>query len=116
MPGRLIGIIVFVAILIAFIGFNIHNVSDISLGIVTFSQVPVYLVILISFGLGLLAALPSVLSAWRYARKHQRGSDAQIQNMQKATPEKPAKKKNNKDNHSNSLYFAGIFYFNGKFA
>jgi hypothetical protein len=99
MPGRLIGIIVFIAILIAFIGFNVHNVSDISLGVVTFSQVPIYLVILISFGLGLLAALPSVLSAWRYARRRQHSSDSQVQSVEKTTSENPPKKKkkNKKD-------------------
>jgi uncharacterized integral membrane protein len=69
MPGRLIGIAIGIGLLVAFISLNLHNVSDISFGFFTLTGIPVFLTILASFALGLLAALPTVFSAWLYAHR-----------------------------------------------
>ncbi|GHV84670.1 hypothetical protein AGMMS50230_02780 [Spirochaetia bacterium] len=58
MPWRLIVIILVLGIFLVFIGFNLDNTCDISLGFTTFSGVPVYLTIFVSFMLGMLCSLP----------------------------------------------------------
>ena len=58
MPWRLIGIIAVLAVLLGFIGFNLDNTCDLSLGFTVFSGVPVYLTVFVSFMLGLLCSLP----------------------------------------------------------
>jgi uncharacterized integral membrane protein len=60
MPWRLIGFVLAGAVFLCFIGFNLENRCDISLGFVTFSQVPVFLTALSAFVLGLFLALPLV--------------------------------------------------------
>ena len=61
MPWRLIMVIVIVAILLSFIGFNLSNTCDISLGFKTFPNVPVYLTIFGSFLLGMICSLPFII-------------------------------------------------------
>ena len=64
MPWRLVRWVVFIGLLVLFIIFNMGNLCTISFGLVTLRDVPVYLLVLISFGLGMAAALPSVFAAW----------------------------------------------------
>jgi hypothetical protein len=49
-------------VFLCFIGFNLENRCDISLGFFTFSQVPVFLTVFSAFILGLLLSLPLVVS------------------------------------------------------
>jgi uncharacterized integral membrane protein len=64
MPWRLIGFIVLFGLVLAFIGFNLENASIISFGfIVSKKPVPVYFIVFASFILGLLAAVPSIVSS-----------------------------------------------------
>ena len=58
MPWRLIGIIVILAILLGFIGLNVGNTCDLSLGFKVFTGIPVYITVFASFMLGLLFSLP----------------------------------------------------------
>ncbi len=76
MPLRLIGLLLFVGLLTGFIGFNLGNVADVSFGFHVFRGVPVFLTALVSFALGLLAALPAVFSARFSARKRTRQAPA----------------------------------------
>ncbi|GHU12943.1 hypothetical protein FACS1894161_2220 [Spirochaetia bacterium] len=62
MMGRLIGFIIILAVILAFIGFNLDNRCDISLVFRTIPQVPVCLTALISFILGMLASVPFLIS------------------------------------------------------
>jgi uncharacterized integral membrane protein len=62
MPWRLIGIVLLGAVFLCFIGFNLENRCDISLGFFTFSQVPVFLTALSAFILGLFLSLPLLVS------------------------------------------------------
>jgi uncharacterized integral membrane protein len=63
MPWRLIGFIVLFGIVLVFIAFNLGNTSDISFGFKVFSGVPVYFIVFASFILGLLSAVPSIVSS-----------------------------------------------------
>ena len=58
MPWRLIAIIIIFAILLGFIGLNLTNTCDLSLGFKTFHGVPVYLTVFASFMLGMVSSLP----------------------------------------------------------
>ena len=59
---RLIVIIIIFALFIAFIVFNLENKSDVSFGLKTFEQIPVFLTVFCSFVLGMLFALPFTIS------------------------------------------------------
>jgi len=58
MPWRLIVIIVIFAVLLTFIGLNLSNTCDLSLGFKTYTGVPVYLTVFISFILGMVSSIP----------------------------------------------------------
>jgi uncharacterized integral membrane protein len=58
MPWRLILFAVFLVLVIVFIGFNLGNTSDISLGFYTFLNVPVFMMVLLPFAAGMLVMVP----------------------------------------------------------
>jgi uncharacterized membrane protein YciS (DUF1049 family) len=58
MPGRLIVIIIVLAVFLAFITLNLDNKCDISFGFKTIKDVPVYLTVFSFYALGLLTSLP----------------------------------------------------------
>ena len=62
---RLIVFIIIFAIFLAFIVFNLDNRCDISIGIKTFKDIPVFLTALFSFVLGMLFALPLIFALGR---------------------------------------------------
>ncbi|GHU69406.1 hypothetical protein FACS189450_02250 [Spirochaetia bacterium] len=62
MPWRLIGFILIFALLVVFIAFNLDNKSDISFGFAKIEQAPVYLTAFSSFALGMILAVPFVIS------------------------------------------------------
>ena len=59
---RLISIIIIFAVFLGFIVLNLDNKCDISLGFTGFSDVPVFLSVLVSFVLGMLATVPLLLT------------------------------------------------------
>jgi len=65
MPWKLIAFIVAVALILAFVGFNLENSADVSLVFVTFTAVPVYVTMLTSFLLGLAVSIPFSFRSWR---------------------------------------------------
>lgn len=58
MPWRLIGLILLLALVVVFIGFNLDNSCDVSFGFYTMTAVPIYLSVLGAFALGMLMVLP----------------------------------------------------------
>jgi len=62
MPKRLIQLIVFFAIILLFIVFNLENKCDISVIFKKIPDVPVYLVAFFSFILGMISTLPFIFS------------------------------------------------------
>jgi uncharacterized integral membrane protein len=69
MPWRLIGWILILGVFLVFIALNLGNSCGISFGFHTFSNVPVYLTALSSFVLGLLCAVPVMVSLYFGKRK-----------------------------------------------
>ncbi|MDR2136111.1 MAG: hypothetical protein LBO76_05800 [Treponema sp.] len=69
MPWRLLGFVLIGAVFLCFIGFNLENRCDISLGFFTFRQVPVFLTAFAAFVLGMFLALPLVIPFRNRARR-----------------------------------------------
>jgi uncharacterized integral membrane protein len=88
MPWRLIGFILIALAFLAFIGFNLENRCDISFGFYTFSQVPVFFTAFFTFVLGMLLALPLVIS---FRSKSRRGEGKQA--PRRSLPEAKGKRK-----------------------
>ena len=59
---KLITFIIIFALFLAFIVLNLEHKSDISFGLITFEDVPVFLSVLASFALGMLFAIPLAFS------------------------------------------------------
>jgi uncharacterized integral membrane protein len=77
MPWRLIGFILIFALFVVFIAFNLNNKCDISFGFTKIEQAPVYLTAFSSFALGLILAVPFVISL-RLKKKLPKGESADI--------------------------------------
>ncbi|MFP4564964.1 MAG: hypothetical protein ACLFNX_00555 [Spirochaetaceae bacterium] len=58
MPWKLIVFLFFVGLILAFVGFNAANVSDVSFGFYQFEDVPIFLSLFAAFFLGVLVTLP----------------------------------------------------------
>ena len=73
MPWKLIGFFILLTLIVVFAGFNLSNVSDISFGIVTLHDVPVFLSLSAAFllgaGLTIIGVLASRSGSKRTARK-----------------------------------------------
>jgi uncharacterized integral membrane protein len=63
MPWKLIGFLILMTVLVLFAGFNLSNVSDISFGLFTLHQVPVFFSLYVAFLFGALVALIGVLAS-----------------------------------------------------
>ena len=57
------------AVFLAFIILNLGNASDVSLGFMTFPNVPVFVTALFSFALGMLFVLPVIFTVGRARRR-----------------------------------------------
>ncbi len=71
MPWKLIGFVILLVIVAVFATLNLSNRVDISLGVYTFTQVPVFLALLLAFLAGVLVMVPYVLAAGRRYRRRQ---------------------------------------------
>ena len=58
MPWRLMFFIVILGIVVFFAGFNITNVSDISFGFYTITDVPIFISLFVAFLVGTLVMIP----------------------------------------------------------
>jgi len=67
---RLILFIVIFGVFLAFIIFNLDNKCDISLGIMTFNDIPVFLSSFFSFVVGMLFAIPLIVSFGKKRKKN----------------------------------------------
>jgi len=63
MPWRLLVLIIILAVLLAFITFNLENRCDVSFGVKVYKDIPIFLTIFTSFILGMLCALPIKINA-----------------------------------------------------
>lgn len=58
MPWKLVAFLVLVGLILAFVGFNAGNVSDISFGFHRYEDVPIFVSLFAAFFLGVLVTLP----------------------------------------------------------
>jgi uncharacterized integral membrane protein len=75
MPWRLIEFIIIFAVFVVFIALNLGNKCDISFGFRSLKEVPVFLTAFSSFALGMICAMPFIISA-RVKRKNRAGKKA----------------------------------------
>ena len=68
MPWRVFGLVGLLIVVTAFTAFNLEYRADVSIGVHTFRNVPVFLTSLISLTLGALLAVPFTLPRRRSAR------------------------------------------------
>ena len=60
MPRKMIFFLIVLALVVFFAGFNINNVSDISFGFYTLTEVPIFISLFIAFAVGTLVMIPFV--------------------------------------------------------
>ena len=60
-PWKLIAFLVLVGLILAFVGFNAANVSDISFGFYRLEDVPIFMSLFVAFAAGVLVTLPFTL-------------------------------------------------------
>ncbi|MFP4206466.1 MAG: hypothetical protein ACLFM5_03890 [Spirochaetaceae bacterium] len=61
MPWKLIGFLVLMGLILAFVGFNADHAVDVSFGFYRFEDVPIFVSLFIAFALGVLITLPLAL-------------------------------------------------------
>lgn len=93
MPWKLIFYLLILAIVLTFIGLNLGNRADISLGFVEFEQVPVFMGMFVAFFLGVIVAIPVSMSTT--SRKTRVRSEKRFEKQQ-ARREKAEQKKQGK--------------------
>lgn len=71
MPWKLILFILSVVLVTIFIGFNLTNACDVSLGVYTFKNVPIFMSILLAFALGVFVMLPFTFGHSKKEKKSQ---------------------------------------------
>ena len=85
MPWRLIVLIVILALLLGFIGVNLDNTCDISLGFnIKIPNVPVFITVFASFLMGMIASLPFIIFGG--IKKKHKTSHIQVSPVAPATP------------------------------
>lgn len=87
MPWKLVFYLIVLAIVLTFVGLNLGNTADISLGFVEFEQVPVFMGLFVAFFLGVAVAVPISVSST--SRKTRARSEKRFERR-----EKKLKKKN----------------------
>ena len=60
MPWKMVFFLIVLAVVVFFAGFNITNVSDISFGFYTASDVPIFISLFVAFVAGTLVMIPFV--------------------------------------------------------
>lgn len=77
MPWRLLFYLILLGLVLAFVGFNLGHTTDISLGVTTFEDVPVFMSLFVAFFLGVAVAIPIVMqSSSRKTRERTEKRDA----------------------------------------
>ncbi len=75
MPWKLLMYLIVLGIVLAFIGLNLGNTTDISLGFTTFEAVPVFMSLFAAFFFGVILTIPLVMQS--VSRKHRHKGDLQ---------------------------------------
>lgn len=79
MPWKLIAFLVLLGLILAFVGFNAGNVSDISFGFHRYEDVPIFVSLFSAFFIGVLVTLPFTIrrrsTKERKRPKNEQGGD-----------------------------------------
>jgi len=84
MPRRLIQLIIFFAVILLFIVFNLENKCDISVIFKKIPDVPVFLLTFCSFILGMISTLPFIFS--HQLRKKRKAEDEKRASVASSDP------------------------------
>ncbi len=63
MPWKLLFYLVLLGVILAFVGLNLGNTTDISLGFIVFEDVPVFMSLFVAFFLGVAVTVPVVMQS-----------------------------------------------------
>lgn len=94
MPWKLLFYLVLIGVILVFVGLNLTNTSDISLGFVTFEDVPVFLSLFAAFAIGVGVAIPYAVQA--SSRKTKARTEKRMERI-RARDDKRAAKQAKKD-------------------
>lgn len=89
MPWKLIFYLIIIGLILVFIGLNLGNTTDISLGFVTFEGVPVFMGLFVAFFFGVLITIPVAVKS--SSRKTQQRSDRRAERLARKRERKAAK-------------------------
>jgi hypothetical protein len=89
MPWKMLVYLIVLGILLSFIGLNLGNTTDISLGFTTFEAVPIFMGLFIAFFSGVILTIPVVLLT---VSRRTRRKDGQRTSREEAREAKAAAK------------------------
>jgi biopolymer transport protein ExbB/TolQ len=89
MPWKLLFYLILLGLILAFVGLNLGNTTDISLGFVVFDDVPVFMSLFVAFFLGVAVAIPIVMQS--SSRKTRARTEKRSERKQRREQEKAAK-------------------------
>lgn len=89
MPWKLLFYLILLGLILAFVGMNLGNTTDISLGFVVFEDVPVFMSLFASFFLGVAVAIPIVMQS--SSRKTRARTEKRSERKQRREQEKAAR-------------------------
>lgn len=75
MEWKIIFFVVVLGLALAFVGMNLNNRSDVSIGFYVWKDVPVFFTVFFSFALGMLSMLPFLFKRriqWRAGKRRER--------------------------------------------
>ena len=77
MPWKLIFYLILVGLILVFVGLNLGNTADISLGFYEFNEVPVFMGLFVAFFLGVAVTIPVAVQS--SSRKTKAKSDLRLE-------------------------------------
>jgi cytochrome b subunit of formate dehydrogenase len=89
MPWKLIFYLIIVGLILVFIGLNLGNTTDISLGFHEFTEVPVFMGLFVAFFLGVAVTIPVAVQS--SSRKTRAKSDRKLQREERKRMKKEAR-------------------------
>jgi uncharacterized integral membrane protein len=81
MPWKLVLFALAVIFVTIFIGFNLENSCDVSFGVYTFKDVPIFMSILFAFAIGVFIMFPFTLGHKKEKKSQQKKQPVQPQNV-----------------------------------
>lgn len=101
-PWKMIFFLAILAIVVFFAGFNITNVSDISFGFYTVSEVPIFISLFVAFLAGALVMIPFVARKKRKKARKQIVDDSSGNSDVEEIPEIPTMDESDSPRYQNN--------------